>query len=379
MIFMKIIFTKAPLCRLVRAFICSAIAFIIAFIPAFLPAQTVNIHSKGTTTSVKATDLRSIKFGTRMTLQSATSATVTSVEYSAVDSITVTTAQAVTVTKGISRGLADSTWVQAIVTSCAGMFTLGRSGRVKDANGVSWTVPMTVNAGRAAADLFNPCAGNSTSDTSNIETVVIDPDGVLITAYIHADNYFELYVNGTFIGRDRVPFTPFNSSIVRFRAKYPITYAFKCADWEEHLGVGMEYDTYGVGDAGIVAYFSDGTKTDETWKAQVFYIAPLDNPACVVENADGSRTSTNCSSRPSCASTKTPGNCYAVHYPVPTGWELRTFDDSKWPAATVFTEARFAPKEAYTNYRGLFRDGKFIWTSNLDLDNFVILRKTVTR
>lgn len=343
-------------------------------------AQTLNIYSKGTVTTVKASDVRSLKFDKKMTIQSATSTTVTSLEFGAIDSITVTAAQTTTTYKGsITKGVADSTWVQAVVTSCSGMFTLGRSGRVKDASGVSWVVPMAVNAGRVIPDLYNPCSSNSTADTSNLETVVIDPDGVLITAYIHADNYFEMYVNGTFVGRDRVPFTPFNSNIVRFRAKYPITYAFKCADWEEHLGVGMEYDTYNVGDAGIVAYFSDGTKTDETWKAQVFYIAPLDNPACVVENPDGTRTSSGCPSKPVCSSTKNPSGCFALHYPVPTGWELRTFDDSKWPSASVFTEARFSPKEAYTNYRGLFRDGKFIWTSNLDLDNFVILRKTVTK
>lgn len=355
-------------------------AAVICFAHVSLGAQTLNVYSKGKATTIKASDLRSVKFDKTMTIQSATSATVTSFELGAVDSITVTAAQTTTTYKGsISKGVADSTWVQAIVTSCTGMFTLGRSGRVKDASGVSWVVPMAVNAGRAIPDLYNPCSGNNTADTSNLETFVIDPDGVVITAYIHADNYFELYVNGTFVGRDRVPFTPFNSSIVRFKAKYPITYAFKCADWEEHLGVGMEYDTYNVGDAGIVAYFSDGTKTDETWKAQVFYIAPLDNPACVVENADGTRTSINCSSKPTCSSTKNPSGCYALHYPVPDGWELRTFDDSKWPAASIFTEARFSPKEGYTNYRGLFRDGKFIWTSNLDLDNFVILRKTVTK
>lgn len=365
--------------RFVLRTLCAFAAVMVFIIASSAYAQTLNFYSKGTATSVKASDIRSVKFDKKIVISSVLSSTSASFDFSAVDSITVTPAQTLSYKGSISKGTADSTWVQAVVTSCAGMFTLGRSGRVKDASGVSWIVPMAVNAGRVAPDLYNPCVSQNTADTSKLETFVIDPDGVVITAYIHADNYFELYVNGTFVGRDPIPFTPFNSNIVRFKAKYPITYAFKCADWEEHLGVGMEYDTYNVGDAGIVAYFSDGTKTDETWKAQVFYIAPLDNPSCVVENTDGTRTSINCSSKPTCSSTKNPSGCYALHYPVPDGWELRTFDDSKWPAASVFTEARFGPKEAYTNYRGLFRDGKFIWTSNLDLDNFVILRKTVTK
>ena len=59
--------------------------------------------------------------------------------------------------------------------------------------------------------------------------------------HIVADNYFELYVNGKLVGVDPVPYTPFNSAIVRFRAKQPYTYALKLVDWEEKLGLGMEW------------------------------------------------------------------------------------------------------------------------------------------
>ena len=44
-------------------------------------------------------------------------------------------------------------------------------------------------------------------------------------AYIFADNYFELYVNGKLLGVDAIPFTPFNSSVVRFKANRPFTIA----------------------------------------------------------------------------------------------------------------------------------------------------------
>ncbi len=358
----------------------TAAAMLILATTSTATAQTLNVYSKGTATNIKAADIRSIKFDKKLTISSPTSSAAWTFEFNAVDSMTVSAAQTASYKGSITKGLADSVWTSAIVTSCTGMFTLGRSGRIKDASGTSWIVPMEVNAGRAIPDLFTPCTGSmSTADTSKLETIVIDPDGVVITAYLHADNYFELYVNGVFIGRDPIPFTPFNSNIVRFKVKYPITYAIKCADWEEHLGVGMEYDTYNVGDAGFIAYFSDGTKTDETWKSQVFYIAPLDDPSCVVETADGVRNSLNCSKKPACSSNKNPSGCYALHYPIPDGWSLKTFDDSKWPSASIFTEAQFGPKEAYTNYRSLFRDAKFIWSSNLDLDNFVILRKTVTK
>jgi hypothetical protein len=60
-------------------------------------------------------------------------------------------------------------------------------------------------------------------DLATVPLTEIDPDGVIITVYIFADNYFELYVNGKAVAKDPVPFTPFNSSVVRFKAKYPMT------------------------------------------------------------------------------------------------------------------------------------------------------------
>ena len=87
-------------------------------------------------------------------------------------------------------------------------------------------------------------------------------------------------MNGTLVSVDNTPYTPFNSSIVRFRVKRPYTLAFLVVDWDAHLGQGMEVfpntpagkDWY-PGDAGLIARFSDGTVTDSNWKAQSFYIA----------------------------------------------------------------------------------------------------------
>ena len=109
------------------------------------------------------------------------------------------------------------------------------------ADGHRWTVPAPVEEGPLAVDLFNNCTGQGDNPdyARQLQTTVIDTDGVEITAWIFADNYFELYVNGRFVARDPVPMTPFNSNVVRFRAKYPITYAIKAVDWETRVGVGM--------------------------------------------------------------------------------------------------------------------------------------------
>jgi len=175
-------------------------------------------------------------------------------------------------------------------------FNAALNGVVVATDGSQWTVPVAVDPEATATDLYNDCtdSGDNPDFASQLQTVVIDPDGVAITGFIFADNQFELYVNGTFVVRDPIAFTPFNSTVARFRAKYPITYAVKLIDWETRLGLGMEYDTYHVGDGGFIAQFSDGTVTNAAWKVQPYYIAPLDNPSCVAAHRD----STACATRP---------------------------------------------------------------------------------
>lgn len=250
---------------------------------------------------------------------------------------------------------------------------------VVDDDGGTWAAPAAVNPGDTGTDLFNDCTGGgvNASYAAQLQTVVIDPDGVEITALIHGDNYFELYVNGTFVCRDPIAFTPFNSTACRFRAKYPITYALRAVDWEEHLGIGMEYGRYNVGDGGIVAHFSDGTLTDESWKAETFYLASLDNLTCLKISPLGARDSSACSIKPACATPARAATCQAVHFAEPADWAAPEFSDAGWPAAKVYTRDQFGPKEAYTRFEREFGDGKFVWSGNIRIDNLVLLRKTV--
>lgn len=61
--------------------------------------------------------------------------------------------------------------------------------------------------------------------------------GEEFVAFLFADNYFELYVNGELLAIDPVPFTPFNSNVIRFTADRPATIAVMMVDWEENLGL----------------------------------------------------------------------------------------------------------------------------------------------
>lgn len=251
-------------------------------------------------------------------------------------------------------------------------------GTITSSDGRQWAVPAPIHEGPIAVDVFNTCTGTGDNPNyaSQLQTVVIDEDGVEITGYIHADNYFELYVNGRFVARDSIPMTPFNTSAVRFKARYPMTYAILGIDWETHLGAGMEYATFNIGDAGLIAYFSDGNGTHADWRAETFYIAPLDDPSCVRVTAAG-RDSNFCSQavRPACAQ-QDPATCKALRFPIPPDWTSARFNDARWPAAIIWSAAAVTNQPAYTNYTKLFADAEFIWTRNLRLDNLMLSRYT---
>ena len=168
------------------------------------------------------------------------------------------------------------------------------------------SISSTTAHGRATT----PTGKNSSKRSSSTRTASE------ITGFIFADNYYELYVNGQMVARDSVGMTPFNSTVVRFRAKYPMTYAIKGIDWETKHGLGMEYQPFNIGDGGFIAYFSDGNGTHADWRAETFYIAPLDDPLCV--RTQGGRDSSFCSQavRPACAQTK-PEKCKARSLPDP--------------------------------------------------------------
>lgn len=256
-------------------------------------------------------------------------------------------------------------------------------GQITSSDGKVWTVPAENNFQTAPniSDLYNTCNGVtpanlSVADLSNVPVTEIDANGELITGFLFADNYFELYVNGVLVGVDPVPFTPFNSCVVKFRVAKPYTLAVKLVDWEENPGLGTEINNnsnYHPGDGGFIAQFSDGTVTDASWKVQTYYIAPIQNLDEVVEMPDGSHSTANANLTPTC-----DDQCYGVHYPIPPSWMLKGFDEQGWQNATLYTAAQVTNQAAYTNFANTaWPDARFIWSANLILDNVVLARKVV--
>jgi len=263
------------------------------------------------------------------------------------------------------------------IYSCSGG-RVTNMGSIISKDNKTWIVPGENNYtnGTKLFDLYNECVGKipaniNLADTSKTPVIVIDNDGEIISGFLYGDNYYELYVNGKLVGVDPIPYTPFNSSFVKFKAKRPIKYAIKLIDWEENLGIGSELNggnSFYPGDGGFVAKFSDGTVTNANWKAQTFYIAPLSNVNCVTETGT-IRNSSGCSTYPTAANTS-----YALHWAIPSDWYAAAYDFKAWPSANIFTSAQVGPKVAYTNFTSQFGDAQFIWSSNLILDNMVLLR-----
>ncbi len=265
-------------------------------------------------------------------------------------------------------------------------------GEITSEDGATRILPAQTNfqTGPKAADLYNECNGVEPASLASVDLSavdVIDAGGAEeFAAYIFADNYFELYVNGALIAVDPVPFTPFNANIVRFTAERPVTFAIKGVDWEENLALGSEAgrgSRYHPGDAGFVMHVQDAAgqtvaKTDNSWRAQTYYVCPVSDRSCLV--TDGQlRDSSACN-----AKAVSDGSGFsAAYWDIPDNWMSPSFDDSAWPAAVTYSNDTVGVdnKPAYTNFTNIFdtpgADAQFIWSSNLVLDNLVLMRATI--
>lgn len=237
-------------------------------------------------------------------------------------------------------------------TTKPGLIDCGRGtrvsavGEISAEDGTQWIVPAATNFETVptASDLFNECGGEQLTRLSELKLSslpVFDAGGdEEFVAYNFADNYLELYVNGKLLAVDPVPFTKFNSNVVRFTASRPVTLAVMGVDWEENLGLGSEQNRgarFFPGDAGFVAQIRDVDDqvvalTDATWKAQTFYTAPLSARDCLVVSGalrDSSDFSTE--------GVDDGTGLSAAHWPVPDNWMQPDFDDTNWPDAVTFT------------------------------------------
>jgi hypothetical protein len=165
---------------------------------------------------------------------------------------------------------------------------------------------------------------------------------------VYADNWFAMYINGKLVAVDSIDFLPHNVVALDILPEYPMTIAIMAKDNADPK-TGCEYGKQ-IGDGGIILKFADGTVTDASWKAKCIFHGPIERDT----------------EHPKVRSE-----------PLPENWFATDFDDSTWAAAVEYTQERIDPKQPFFEHD--FQGAKWIWTSDLDLDNTVLLRKKVEK
>ncbi len=201
------------------------------------------------------------------------------------------------------------------------------------------------------------------------QTATITTTGQKFTfvAEVWADNWFALYINGVLVGQDSVSITTeksFNSEKISFTASYPFVIGMVTKDFIQN-DTGLEYigsSRQQIGDGGFIAQFTNTSTgkvvayTSSAWRGYVIHQAPLNV---------------------SCEKSKTPTTeCQSKIQAEPSGWSQKTFDDSKWSLASVYTKEAIGVKDGYNDINWSSQ-AQLIWSSDLKIDNTVLWRYTI--
>ena len=231
----------------------------------------------------------------------------------------------------------------------------------------------------------------SLSEAQQIETV---------TGTIFCNNDFSLYINGEFIAEDPIPTGPHNAVNVSFRIQEGknITFAIDARDLASNE-TGLEFDNRCVGSGGLRAIFSNGVVTNDKWVCTTYHYGPVNWKECY-----GAQTvrSQSLQIHPGCRQNSTPPleGCFARYTTKPDGWTSPGFDDSRWEYAIEWDESyvgwgarpsgcndpnTIISPELDPNGENItcpeninWGDSKFIWRPDLDLDNHLLCRYTLS-
>lgn len=201
------------------------------------------------------------------------------------------------------------------------------------------------------------------ADIANSE--ISDGEATFV-ADVWADNWFALYVNGQKVGEDSVPITTersFNKETISFSAERPLTIAIEAKDFKEN-DTGLEYintNRQQMGDGGVIMQIKDSSgkvvaTTGEGWKSLVTHKAPL-NKECEKSN-------------------NPENNCKFEVVDTPNDWWTIGYDDTSWVTASIHKADDVEPKIGYDDV-AWDQSAKFIWGSDLEQDNTVLLRSVI--
>ena len=217
----------------------------------------------------------------------------------------------------------------------------------------------------AAASVETPA---STTVAIAPAAATVAPKTSTFKAEVWADNWFAMSVNGVKVGEDTVAITTeksFNAETFTFTAAYPLTIAIEAKDFKQNDS-GLEYigkPNQQMGDGGLIAQITDVATgkvvavTSASWQTLVIHRAPL-NQSCV-KDANPEKT------------------CTFSSVAAPSQWTTSAFDDTPWKPATIWQAADVGPKDGY-NTITWNPAAKFVWGSDLFIDNTVLLRLKIS-
>jgi hypothetical protein len=242
----------------------------------------------------------------------------------------------------------------------AGARSVRRSTSTKRGAKPSRAPATTVMTGRAGT--------TGTTATTATTGTKPTPGASQFKAEVWADNWFSMFVNGVAVGEDSVPITTersFNSETFTFAATYPFTLAVVAKDFKQ-TNSGLEYigkPNQQMGDGGFIAQITDTTSgkvvavTDASWKVLSIQRAPL-NPSCE-HDPEPDKT------------------CQSMALAEPANWTAVDFNDGAWTSSTIWSAAEVGPKDGYNNITWN-PSAKFVWATDLHIDNTILLRLKVT-
>jgi hypothetical protein len=157
----------------------------------------------------------------------------------------------------------------------------------------------------------------------------------------------------------------FNAESFSFTTTLPAQISVIAKDFKESDS-GLEYigsRRQQIGDGGFIAQFTDADSnrllavTDESWVCKAIHQAPL--------NRDCERSS------------NPDKDCRSRIQDEPENWKDAAFDDSGWPGAVVHSAQAVRPHGGY-NRISWHPAAKLIWTEDLEVDNTLLCRLTLT-
>lgn len=226
-----------------------------------------------------------------------------------------------------------------------------------------------------------------------------------VSGTIYCNNNVSFYVNGELVAVDPITGAPHNAFNVTFEVDTDkdVTFAVNAIDIADDT-TGLELNDRCLGAGGFRAFFSNGVVTNSSWKCSTYHYGPVNWKSCfaAADRDPALKVLPACLFNVSADDGLNTG-CFSRTTPIPDGWAGVDFDESSWEYATEWDDDYVRPfvwpafpagctdpdtiispqldpnGDNITCPSNLnWGDSKFIWRPDIDLDNRILCRYTIS-